>query len=347
MRSMFRTGSDRMKGYRGIWVGCLWMMANPALAISDEETCLLQALQTASPETTVETLRSRCQSTVVTLLPERVPVDAPLAPTVDRKGFFQTSARYERYSLLPHRPTYFLPLSYNGSPNQKPYTSDGDWLNETEIKFQISLKVPVALDLFGDNGDLFIGYTQVAWWQAYNEDISSPFRETNYEPEIFIDFRNDWEVLGFRNSHVQLGFTHQSNGRSGNLSRSWNRVYANVVFERENWLFSIKPWWRIPESRKKYPGAPGGDDNPDIEKYLGYGEFLTLYQHGPQTFSLLLRNNLRSDNKGAVQFDWSFPLSRRLRGQFQYFNGYGESLIDYDDATERISFGIQFSDWLF
>ena len=117
-------------------------------------------------------------------------------------------------------------------------------------------------------------------------------------------------------------------------------MYANFVFERKNLVLALKPWYRIPESK-------GDDDNPDIDKYLGYGELRTIYKYQGHTFSALWRNNLRRDeNRGALQLDWSFPLYKRLRGYIQYFNGYGESLLDYDTSANSLGFGFQFTDWL-
>ena len=146
--------------------------------------------------------------------------------------------------------------------------------------------------------------------------------------------------------NIQLGFNHQSNGRSGDQSRSWNRIFASFLFEKGNFYTTLKPWWRIPEKDKDSPNDNSGDDNPDINKYLGYGEWSLFYRLGNHNLSMMLRNNLRADNKGAVQLDWSFPMTGRFRGYLQYFNGYGESLIDYNASVNRLSLGVILTDRL-
>jgi phospholipase A1 len=149
--------------------------------------------------------------------------------------------------------------------------------------------------LFKKDIDFYFAYTQLAMWQLYNNDISSPFRDTNYEPELFLLFKNDWRIFGFTNRVNLLGFVHQSNGRSEPLSRSWNRVFASFVFKRGNLAFSIKPWNRIHEGIDV-------DDNPDIEDFLGNFELRSVYKWSGQTFSLMWRNNLDfSSNHGAVE----------------------------------------------
>jgi phospholipase A1 len=241
-----------------------------------------------------------------------------------------------------------LPVVYTTHPDSAPFGDTDAHLQHTEVQFQLSLKVLVLENLIGDNGHLSFAYTDHSFWQAYNRNISAAFRESDHEPELIFSWENDWRIFGMRNSADQFILNHQSNGRGGELSRSWNRIMLNTIWEKDNFVFSLKPWYRVPEDKKRYAGDSRGDDNPDIEKYLGNFELLSIYQveHG-QTLSLMLRNNLRSDNKGAAEFSYSFPIGHtRLKGYLKYFNGYGESLIDYNYRTQSFGIGFLISDWL-
>ncbi|HKJ03971.1 MAG TPA: phospholipase A [Geopsychrobacteraceae bacterium] len=254
----------------------------------------------------------------------------------------QSEARAEstRFSLLPYKQNYILPITYNKTPNRRVYADLGEDPDDVELKFQLSFKVPLVKGLIAGYGDLFAGYTQQSFWQAYNSSQSSPFRETNYEPELVANFPVDYSLFGLRSRFISFALSHQSNGRSADLSRSWNRVYALAAFERGNFYCAVRPWYRIPESASD-------DDNPDIEKYFGYGELYALYLHKEHRFGLMLRNNLRQDNRGALLLDWSFPIpGNNLHGYLQIFSGYGESLIDYNHSNNRIGIGILVSNWL-
>jgi len=80
---------------------------------------------------------------------------------------------------------------------------------------------------------------------------------------------------------------------------------------------------------------------------MGNGQLGMVWQLSRNhNLELMLRNNLRSDNKGAIELGWTYPFSTHFRGYVQYFNGYGESLIYYNVHSERLSLGIKFTDWL-
>ena len=329
--------------YRAAAAGLFLLLAISTPVLAEEaaegfQDCLVSSITGASDEMTLGELKRQCRERG---LVEHGKVEKS---AITQRVAEESATGNLAFVITPHKPNYLI-AGYNTSdPNLAPYQeafpNEDFSFQDTELKFQLSLKFLLVDNLFGNNGDIYAAYTNRSFWQAFNRDISSPFRETNHEPEAWIRFDTDWKLLGLTNRAVSLGVSHQSNGRSGPLSRSWNRVYANFIFERDNFYFGIKPWWRIPEDSED-------DDNPDITDYLGNFEFQGVYKRGRHNFGLMVRNNLdTSDNNGAVQLDWSFPLYKHLRGYVQWFNGYGESLIDYDHYTNTFGAGIQLTDWL-
>ncbi|MFT4823609.1 MAG: phospholipase A1 [Halioglobus sp.] len=82
----------------------------------------------------------------------------------------------------------------------------------------------------------------------------------------------------------------------------------------------VRAWYRIPENEED-------DDNPHLYNYYGYGDLKSVWKWNQQEFALTLRNNLRSDNKGAIQIDWTLPFSKRFKGHIQYFKGYVSTMM--------------------
>lgn len=244
--------------------------------------------------------------------------------------------------LVPYKPNFLLPFTYMDHPNQAGRDLlGGAGLQNVEAKFQISFRIPVIRRMFWGYGDLNFAYTQASYWQVYNRRISAPFRESTYEPEAFLSFPLDVEFRGWTLRFLQLGGVHQSNGRDTLLSRSWDRLYAVAGVARGGHFLMLKPWIRLPETYQ-------ADENPEIGRYMGNFELLWAWKIQECVFSALWRNNLRieNNNKGAVELGISFPINSYVKGFIQYFNGYGESPLDYNHPINRISFGILFNDWL-
>ncbi len=369
-RQQQRISKRRLRNVGGWGLSLLSLLSLLAIDVRAEtlQQCLALAVQSAAASATVGELRSYCEQKLLLQQQPSTPAltEQPVTPAViieqraaaeasGARGHVERRLALERYSrdnpfvLTPHRANYVLPLVYLKDPNEQVFAdlTDEDFdLQHVEFQFQLSLKAVVWDDIFGEKSHLSLAYTNRSFWQAYNGDLSAPFRDTNHEPEALLTFENDWNILGFRNVANQFIVNHQSNGRAGTQSRSWNRLMANFIFERDNVVMSIKPWYRLPEDRSDDPRDTKADDNPDIEFYMGHFEWFTTWQRQQNIYSVLLRNNLRSDNKGAVELGWSFPIGGRFRGYIKYFNGYGDSLIDYDDSMETLGVGVLLSDWL-
>jgi phospholipase A1 len=251
--------------------------------------------------------------------PKQLPEEVALEDLSDRRQWEQESSR-NPFSITTHRINYLFPVSYNTNQDANNFreVTDASGPNNNEVKFQFSAKFNLAEDIFGNVGDVYFAYTQRSWWQAYNTDASSPFRETNYEPEVFIDFDSAWSALGWVNTRNRIAFNHQSNGRSDPLSRSWNRVYLESTLQRGDWALTLAPHWRVPES-------DGDDDNPDIERFVGYGDIrLAKRLQNNHEFAGQLRGNPSTGNYGT-QVDYSWPAFNGVRAHVQYYYGYGES----------------------
>lgn len=311
----------------------------------DTTDCLLDALASANDQTRIGTLKKHCVQ------------EAENQTTLRERFRIEQLTEDSEFVITPHRQNYVLLASYNDHPNQSPWLLQNTFPNvnkpiqNEEAKLQISFKVPLTQEGIFFNGDgLYFGFTLKSFWQVYNKKLSAPFRETNYRPEIFYQApikRSLWGGTLF----ARTGLEHESNGRSQLLSRSWNRVYFGLGFQRDRWALYAQPWYRLPESNKVDDGNPltpppaEGDDNPDIEDYYGNYEFLAIYKYHRYEFSSQLRSNF-STGKAAIEAGVSFPLWGRLKGYIQLFNGYGESLIDYNHSVQRVSVGILLTDFL-
>jgi phospholipase A1 len=237
-----------------------------------------------------------------------------------------------------YEPTYILPAYYTFSPDDAVYGNtlpNGQNLNKLEVKFQLSFKIAMASS--GLAKYAYVAYTQLSYWQLYRD--SAFFRETDYQPELLIEPDKRWHLgdgwdIGWRVSP----FVHQSNGRGGNLERSWDRTSAGLLFEHldrdgDGWTVDLRAWgvWRDP-AYDRY--------NPDLAHYLGYLRPSVAYKRGEWELSLVEHNQLESGfRRGSVEASVSHYFGSNWSLYAQYFNGYGQSLIEYDHATNAVGVG--------
>ncbi|KAF1018367.1 MAG: putative phospholipase A1 [Acinetobacter bereziniae] len=319
--------------------------AVPPQVLVSEQRAALDIATTAKAEPV--TLKEKIEQKTENLFAIHGDKIDPNTSLLDRRWELSPDSKLGTWNIRAHQPVYLLPAFWTSKKNEFPQspnpqnTVDEDQnLKSMEAKFQISLKTKAAENLFGNNGDLWLGYTQSSRWQVYNSEESRPFRETNYEPEASLIFRTNYNLLGLNGRLLGLTLNHQSNGRSDPLSRSWNRVILNLGFEKDNFALMVRPWYRIEEDFKD-------DNNPDIKNYIGRGDLTAFYRWNDNDFSLMLRHSLKGgdDSHGAMQFDWAFPIKGKLRGHFQIFDGYGESLIDYNHRATYVGLGVSLMNW--
>lgn len=287
------------------------------------------------PEPAVQTVHAGTLSgpAQAARLSDPAPTKSPISSTVQRWELDDASKR-GTFVFRPHRDTYLLLANYSTSRNNKPFSNVGpDGINaqKVELTYQLSFKVKMAEEIAGSPIDLWFGYTQESFWQAYNRAESSPFRETNYQPELMAVMPLGLNLAGLNFRYINLALVHQSNGQALDRSRSWNRVYAELGVERGNFALASRIWRRLDNGKSD-------NDNIDITDFMGHGDLRATYRDNGHEYSLLARLNWRTGH-GALQAGWAFPLSNNLKGYVQLFSGYGQSLIDYNYAQKSLGGG--------
>ena len=256
------------------------------------------------------------------------------------------------FGLKTYHVNYLLPFGYRAGSYESYAPSDE--YKSTEAELQLSFRLDFFQNISGMDIIYSVAYTQLSFWQVYA--TSAPFRETNYQPELFVTFPVYTEEMPVK--AVMVGFGHQSNGQGNiteqdisdtnlsglpglqpylrNRSRSWNYLWTQAVMQFGSLFTEVKLWYRLPED--------GKDDNPGLIDYLGHGSVKFTLPYGKSMTTLLLRQNIMT-GKGAQELTWSYPVANR-ESVFWYlkvFTGYGESLIDYDNYVTKFSVGFSFS----
>ena len=216
--------------------------------------------------------------------------------------------------------------------------------SRTTARFQLSFKYRLfdpdsrPVEWLPPLSGLNFGYTQTSLWEL-GED-SAPFRDTSYRPSFF--WQGATKGQGLMPDLLRGGYEHESNGNDGASSRSIDTLFAHPVWSTkfgDGRTLIIAP---------KFYGYLNKDDNPDIQRYRGYAD-LKLRYGKEDGWILATQLRIGTSGHGSAQFDLSWPLDRLLfarTGSFlhlQLFNGYGETLLDYnqDHGTQvRLGFSM-------
>lgn len=200
----------------------------------------------------------------------------------------------------------------------------------SDAKFQLSLRHRLFRKLFPYHLYMFLTYTQKSFWDIYRK--SAPFTETSYNP-----------TLGFgrnfvRNKRIEwigmVQFEHESNGRDGIYSRSWNCIsFTGIYIPGKHFNLQAKAWIAMMVAKQ----------NRHMTRYAGIGHFSATYTSDNKRFNcsaLMIKRGGWNLNA-----NWQLGIAYRLfreDNQFlylQFYNGYGESMIDYNHFQRCLRVG--------
>ena len=200
-----------------------------------------------------------------------------------------------------------------------------------DAKYQISFKQLMTRNTLPWDTYLFLTYTQKAFWNIYEN--SSPFQEINFNPGVGLGkpiYNNKKRLVGL----ASVSFEHESNGRDSIFSRSWNSIrlkYSTMIGEKTT--ITAEAW--APFLYK--------DGNPDLFDYIGPAELNIEHDFIPKRLigKLMLRKGLEWNWQGAYRARLLYRPFKMSNQYFmlEWFNGYAESLINYNEHVNMIRIG--------
>lgn len=208
--------------------------------------------------------------------------------------------------------------------------------HNTNVKFQISISQRLTRSTLPWGTYLYLFYTQKCFWNVLEESL--PMTDLNFNPGIGIT-----KPLFVKNRYIgKMTFLieHESNGRDSIQSRSWNRVaLAGNVMVTKNLIVHAKAWIPIVD----------GQNNKDIVKYCGFCQFGFHVVSDDKRFSGGLMVVPRKNFSCNTILDLSYRIFKRDNQYLflQYYNGYGEGLLDYNKYHSQLRIGILIKPKLF
>lgn len=206
----------------------------------------------------------------------------------------------------------------------------------TNIKFQISIAQRLTRSTLPWGTYLYLFYTQKCFWNVLEN--SMPMTDLNFNPGIGIT-----KPLFVKNRYIgKMTFMieHESNGRDSIESRSWNRVaLAANVFVTKNLMVHGKIWAPIVD----------GENNRDIVDYCGFCQFGAQVVSDNRRFSGGITVVPRKHFSSNVIIDLSFRIFKDENQYLflQFYNGYGEGLLEYNRYHSQVRVGLLIKPKLF
>jgi len=196
----------------------LALQTTSALAQTDSfDACVLDLIKNAAGDVTVGEIRQTCQAAQETAAPveaQAVPEEVPES-AIERRLALEGATEVVPFVMTPHKPNYII-YTYNFNHYKDPRADrqpgDETSYKHSEVDFQVSIKFPVWRNIFNTRTQLYAAYTNRSFWQVFDRGDSSPFRETDHEPELWLSHSTNWQLFGLTNRLVQAGIVHQSNG---------------------------------------------------------------------------------------------------------------------------------------
>jgi phospholipase A1 len=244
------------------------------------------------------------------------PVRAADLPPAEVANEHEPIQFFERY-----QPSYFL----LGRPN---------------TKVQISFKIQAFR-----NFPIYFGYTQLMMWDLFK--TSAPFRDINYSPDFF--YRMNFDAAPEASRTLDLGIRHESNGVDGDISRSWNRVFARYMSTQMMATRGI--WWSgeiwIPYGMTDAPSKLLPRYRGLWQAELGLTDLLRGIFEVNEVILRVYGGGASRVNplKGGQEITYREKRTSRaflLPLYLQIFHGYGENLLDAPDERWGVRAGIGF-----
>lgn len=211
----------------------------------------------------------------------------------------------------------------------------------TNVKFQISIQQKLTKSTLPFNTYLYLFYTQKCFWNILEN--SMPMTDLNFNPGIGLARPFFSTTTGRYVGKSFFLIEHESNGRDGANSRSWNRIAIGGNILVDNNINVYAKFW-IP--------IIDGSNNKDILKYCGIYQMGLQFMDNRRRFGASACLTKRADWN---PFNWNVQLDLKFRiwerdNQYlflQYYNGYGEGLLAYKEFHSQIRIGICLSPTFF